>query len=302
MRLLITAERILDQLETNHEDIKAEIHVTMNLLLQYLGISRRREITDRAQEILEFHKRRTAQREQTGEITDGDKVKLINVNADYANSMLRCNDFRKAEPMYKQCRQALLKITSEGKDPFPFAKLTHHLAYCSMYQHDFASAEQPGRKYVVLIKNFGDEHLVLRFQFDLACIMLVHGKDSYFTLQSQYAVGSIFSHMQRWEQAELQIGSALSKAEGKPGKSVWPDAAVARSKFHLSLILTARNGGKPPEEAQALARENKDVLSRLLVYDDIQGVTEEDTSALFDHLQPVFGGRWTGTRLLKYVS
>ncbi|KAK2732801.1 hypothetical protein CKAH01_08622 [Colletotrichum kahawae] len=323
MRLLMTAERILDQLETSHEDLKAEIHVTMNLLLQYLGISRRREISDRAQKILEFHRRRTAQREQTGEITDGDKVKLINANADYANSMLQCNDFRKAEPIYKDCRQTLLKITSEEKDPFAFAKLTHHLAYCSMYRHDFASAEQLGRKSVDLIKNVGDEHLVLRFQFDLACIMLqggdhsgaldlheriladrvrVHGKDSYFTLQSQYAVGAIYSYMQRWDQAELQISSALGKAEGKPGKSVWPDAAVARSKFHLSLILTARNGGRPPEEAQTLARESKDVLSRLLVYDDIQGVTEEDTGALFDHLQPVFGGRWTGTRLLKYVS
>ncbi|TEA13373.1 hypothetical protein C8034_v004996 [Colletotrichum sidae] len=99
-----------------------------------------------------------------------------------------------------------------------------------------------------------------------------------------------------------QIRNALHKAEGKPGKSVWPDAAVARSKFHLSQILRAKQGGQVSGEGLKLAEEGKDVLSRLLVYDDIQGVTEEDTGALFDHLQPVFGGRWTGERLLKYVS
>ncbi|KAF4811797.1 hypothetical protein CGCSCA5_v009694 [Colletotrichum siamense] len=97
----------------------------------------------------------------------------------------------------------------------------------------------------------------------------------------------------------------LTDSEGRDlllhGSALRKDAAVARSKFHLSIILTAQNGGRPPEEAQALARESRDVLSRLLVYDDIQGVREEDASALFDHLQPVFGGRWTETRLLKYV-
>lgn len=132
--------------------------------------------------------------------------------------MLQCNDFRKAKPIYKECRKALLKITSEEKDPFAFAKLTYRLAYCSMYQHDFASAEQLGRKAVDLIKNVGDEHLLLRFQFDLACVMIqggdrsraldlheriladrvrVHCKDSYFTLQSPYAVYASYSHMQR---------------------------------------------------------------------------------------------------------
>lgn len=65
--------------------------------------------------------------------------------------------------------------------------------------------------------------------------------------------------------------------------------------------MTARQDGRPSEEAENLAREGKDVLSRLLVYDDIPGVKEEDTGALFDHLQPVFGGRWTGRSLLKYV-
>jgi hypothetical protein len=63
--------------------------------------------------------------------------------------------------------------------------------------------------------------------------------------------------------------TALAKAQERAGKGFWPDAAVARTEF--------------------------------LPFDPLNGVAEEDEIALFDHLQPVFGGRFTGTSLLKYV-
>ncbi|OHE93061.1 hypothetical protein CORC01_11618 [Colletotrichum orchidophilum] len=323
MRLLLAAERILDQLETNHDELRAEIHVTLNLLLQYLGISRRKEISERSKKILEFNQDRARQLEISGKLSDVDRIRVINAFADYANSLLQCNDFKAAESIYKDCHERLLTITSEESDPFSFAKLAHHMAYCSMYRHAFKEAIQLAERAVELMEVFGDKLLVLRFQFDLACITLqsgdlqgslnqheiilaerirLQGKDSYFTLQSQYAVGALYSYLERWDDAEWQITNALQKAEGKPGKSVWPDAATARAKFHLSQILKARNGGESSKDAEKLAQEGKDVLSKLLVYDDIYGVKEEDTGALFDHLQPVFGGRWTGLSLLKYVS
>ncbi|KAK1640061.1 hypothetical protein BDP81DRAFT_311482 [Colletotrichum phormii] len=323
MRLLLAAERILDQLETNHDELRAEIHVTMNLLLQYLGISRRKEISERSKKILEFNQNRARQLEALGKLTDVDRIRVINAFADYANSLLQGNDFKAADSIYRDCHERLLTITSEESDPFSFAKLAHHMAYCSMYRHDFEEAIQLSEKAVRLMQVFGNKLLVLRFQFDLACIILqsgdlqgsldqheiilaerirLQGKDSYFTLQSQYAVGALYSYLERWDDAEWQINNALQKAEGKPGKSVWSDAATARAKFHLSQILKARNGGELSIDAEKLAQEGKDVLSKLLVYDDISGVKEEDTGALFDHLQPVFGGRWTGISLLKYVS
>ncbi|KAG7052717.1 nb-arc domain containing protein [Colletotrichum scovillei] len=323
MRLLLAAERILDQLETNHDELRAEIHVTMNLLLQYLGISRRKEISERAKKILDFNQNRARQLEASGKLSDVDRIRVINAFADYANSLLQGNDFKAAEAIYKGCHERLLTITSEESDPFAFAKLAHHMAYCSMYRHDFAEAILLAERAIRLMQVFGDKLLVLRFQFDLACIVLqsgdlqgsldqheiilaermrLQGKDSYFTLQSQYAVGALYSYLARWDDAEWQVNNALQKAEGKPGKSVWSDAATARAKFHLSQILKARNGGKMSKDAEKLAQEGKDVLSKLLVYDDISGVEEDDTLALFDHLQPVFGGRWTGMSLLKYVS
>lgn len=112
--------------------------------------------------------------------------------------------------------------------------------------------------------------------------------------------------------------SALSKAAGRGGKNFWPETAVARTKYHLSMIMSERIKAqtvesaednkeqmkKRQDEARKLAIEAKDVLSRMLPYDPdpITGVREEDTLALFDHLQPVFGGRFTGTKLLGYVS
>ena len=97
---------------------------------------------------------------------------------------------------------------------------------------------------------------------------------------------------------------ALARASDRGGKNFWPDAAVARTKYHLSQVLRDKAPGERNTEADELAREAKDVLSKMLPYDPepIVGVKEEDTGALFDHLQPVFGGRFTGLELLKYVS
>jgi hypothetical protein len=94
--------------------------------------------------------------------------------------------------------------------------------------------------------------------------------------------------------------TALMKAKERVDKRVWPEAAVARTEFHLSQIIKQR--GKDTAEAEGLKTKARSVLSKLLPYDPLDGVSEEDEIALFDHLQPVFGGRFTGLSLLKYIS
>jgi hypothetical protein len=98
--------------------------------------------------------------------------------------------------------------------------------------------------------------------------------------------------------------NALEKASERNGKNFWPEAAVARTKYQLSQVLKDKNGGEMTPEAERLAVEAKDVLSRMLPFDPepIVGVREDDALALFDHLQPVFGGRFTGVELLGYVG
>jgi hypothetical protein len=68
----------------------------------------------------------------------------------------------------------------------------------------------------------------------------------------------------------------------------------------LSQVLKEK--GKDDAEAEGLASKARSVLSRLLPFDPLNGVSDEDELALFDHLQPVFGGRFTSLTLLKYLA
>jgi len=223
MRLLVTAERILGQIESSHDDLRAEIHVTMNLLLQYLGIARRKESSDRFHKILDYRQKRMDDAEAAGTVTDSDKMALISAKADYANSLLQFNRFEEAQTIYVDCYVSLQNISGGKDEAFAFAKLYHHLAYCKMYHHDFFNANRLSQKAVELIGQFENPGLLLRYQFDQACILLqggdkqaaldlherilaerlrIHGKESYFTLQSQYAIAAIYSYLERWEDAE----------------------------------------------------------------------------------------------------
>ena len=94
---------------------------------------------------------------------------------------------------------------------------------------------------------------------------------------------------------------ALSLERLRPG--TWPEAAVARTEFHLSQILKQQQD-KNPEKADQLALKARTALTRLLALNPLAGVeaAAEDELALFDHLQPVFDGRFTGRDLLKYLS
>jgi len=79
-----------------------------------------------------------------------------------------------------------------------------------------------------------------------------------------------------------------------------PEAAVARTKFHLAQVLRAQQKGL--EEATELEITAREVLGRLLELHSLQTVDPSDEFALFDHIQPVFDGRFTGRSLLQYLK
>lgn len=85
-----------------------------------------------------------------------------------------------------------------------------------------------------------------------------------------------------------------------------PDAAIARTKYHLSEILN--HLGKDAEEAQELlqsslaSKAKLDLLMDSQDFELLRNVKEEHELALFDHLQPVLDGRFTGRYLLRYLS
>ena len=91
-----------------------------------------------------------------------------------------------------------------------------------------------------------------------------------------------------------QMRDALTLEHSR--RDQYPEAAVARTEFHLSQILRRR--GKDLEEAEQLLSTARQVLDRLPPLNPLEGVPREHEIALFDHIQPIFDGRFTGTLLL----
>ncbi|KUJ15483.1 uncharacterized protein LY89DRAFT_783619 [Mollisia scopiformis] len=322
LRLLNSAEAILNRLDCDEDKLRIDIHIATTLLIQYFGISHRMESRDRHSKILEIRQKQLADA-IPGTATRDDEVTLCNSQADFGNALLQFNRYEEAEIIYQNCKDKYKEWGSEDELAFEYAKFNHHLAFCRMYCHDFDNAIRLSEKAVELVsRQTGQVQLILRYKFDLASIILQHGdakkslemqeqilqarlslqgtgKTTYFTLQSYYAVGALYAHLGRLDEAESYMRTALSRAQERADKGFWPDAAVARTDFHLSKILI--QNGKDGVEAEALATKARSVLSRLLPFDPLDGVAEEDELALFDHLQPVFGGRFVGTSLLKYL-
>jgi hypothetical protein len=81
--------------------------------------------------------------------------------------------------------------------------------------------------------------------------------------------------------------------------SSFPEAAISRTHFHLSQVLSKQN--KNLEEAAALAETAREFLKRDHPLKKLEGVPEEHQLVLFDHVQPVFDGRFTSPWLLQYL-
>ena len=82
-------------------------------------------------------------------------------------------------------------------------------------------------------------------------------------------------------------------------REIYPEAAIARTKFHLSQVL--RDQDKNLEEAEELRKSAYEVLVKLLALNPLPAAPEGDQLALYDHIQPVFDGRFTGRSYLQYV-
>lgn len=82
-------------------------------------------------------------------------------------------------------------------------------------------------------------------------------------------------------------------------RDLYPEAAVARTEFHLSQILKQKR--KNPDWSETLLLNARDTLAKLLPLNPLEGVPPEHELALFDHIQPIFDGRFTGTQLLRYL-
>ena len=366
LRLLKSAEAILDRLHDDDTLLRANIHVIINLLIQDYGLSHIAESERRSRKALAI---RTDHRERTKpeDYTRNDDILLHNAQSDYGCVLLQYNRFKEAEPIFKQCLVKYSQWGSETDIPYEYYKYNHHSAFCALYRLEFSKAIELAEASLRLIQlATGQSSATSKTRFDLACIVFQsgdtqraislhkevlesnlrqHGNFNFLTLQSYYAVGAMNAHIGNVGEAEyakpffspllllffplafsLSVGLLLSLIRKytlhrrwmrkslsleRSRKGSWSEAANARTQFHLSQILQQQQQQqqnqqqqetKDPEEIQQLASQARSVLAKLLPLNPLEGVEPSDEIALFDHLQPVFDGRFVGGKLLKYVA
>ncbi|KAL8941508.1 MAG: hypothetical protein Q9216_002190 [Gyalolechia sp. 2 TL-2023] len=319
LRLLKSAEAVLDRLDSDDTQLRANIDVIINLLIQDYGLTHMAESEKRSRNALDI---RVNYRKQTKaeDYTRNDDILLHNALSDYGCVLLQYNKYEEAEPIFQKCYTKYLEWGGEAEIPYEYYKYNHHSAFCRLYHHDFARAielAEAGLRLITLAT--GQSSAANKTKFDLACIVLhsgdtqralalhkevleanmrLHGKFNFLTLQSYYAVGAVNAYSGNLPEAERWMRKALALEESRKGS--WPEAANARAEFHLSQIL--KEQGKEPVEAQQLESQARIVLARLLPSNPLEEVEPDDELAFFDHLQPVFDGRFAGKTLLKYVS
>lgn len=324
LQLLRSAEDMLRELQLNigssQDMLKANIHVIVALLLQDNGLAHLDESKDRIWQALQIRKDYQTYT-PPDQYTRNDDILLHNAWSDYGCVLLQYNKYKDAEPIFRHCLRKYKAWGPEESIPYEHAKYNHHMAFCKMYRQQFDEAIALGERglHFVILATGEKSASANGWKFDLACIVLQsgdiekalklhkevldarvqqHGKSSFLTLQSYYAVGALQSYLGETAQAEAYMRDALALDGNR--RDSYPEAAVARTEFHLSQILRERGGDI--EEADALATSARGVLAKLLPLNRLVGVLKEHELALFDHIQPVFDGRFTGRQLLYYVS
>ena len=219
--LLTTAERVLDAVHNDVSSImRAEINTMIALMHDNTGISTRAEGYRRRKVALDIRKESV---ENLSQVAQVEEQLLYNAWLDYAISLLQYNKYQEAEPILSKCLEIYRQWGSSDEIPFEYAKYYHKMAFVRMYQERYEEALALGERGVQHMQKTGNDALMLRFKFDLACIHLqkgdverslalhkevlskripVCGKINENTLQSYYAIGVIEEMRGNFEEAE----------------------------------------------------------------------------------------------------
>lgn len=223
LRLLRSAEAILDQLKLDEKQLRGNIHIIIALLIQDYGFSHIAESKDRIWTALQIRKDFLSQTRPDLYSRDHD-ILLHNAWSDYGCVLLQYNRHNEAEPIFRTCLVKYHEWGNETEIPYEYYKFNHHTAFCRLYHRDFTEAiklAEEGLRMVTLAT--GQSSATSKTRFDLACIVLQsgdlpralelhqqvlesnlkqHGKFSFLTLQSYYAVGAIHAYREELADAE----------------------------------------------------------------------------------------------------
>ena len=223
LRLLRSAEAVLKKLDSHEGQLEANIHIIIALLLQDDGLSNIAESKERIWKALQIRKDRMSLTKPELHTRNQD-ILLHNAWSDYGCVLLQYNKYQEAEPIFRQCLTKYHEWGTEAEIPYEYYKYNHHTAFCRLYNKDFTTAitlAEEGLRCITLAT--GQSSATNKTKFDLACILLQsgdlqrsfnlhkevldsrlkqHGKFSFLTLQSYYALGAIHAYSGDLAEAE----------------------------------------------------------------------------------------------------
>lgn len=212
LELLYTAEDILNEINSDDDNLRANIHVIISLLIQDSGLLSIDESKRRCLKALDI--RRKHHETQPPELyTRNEEILLHNSISDYGCVLLQYNEYQEAEPLFAECFQKYQSWDEPEQIPYEYAKYFHHMAFCQMYRGNLEDAVRLGKQGLLWVAaaTGRDSAATNRWKFDLACLTLqsgdedeamkineeilesrikIHGKHASLTLQSQYALGA----------------------------------------------------------------------------------------------------------------
>ena len=219
--LLKTAEQILEPMHFEGSDsMKANINAMISLMHDNAGISVRAESLRRREIALEARKSHV---DSLTSVSRNEEILLYNAWLDYTVSLLQFNRWAEAEPILNTCLDKYSEWGSPTEIPYEYGKCYHKIMFVRMYQGRYVEALEMGEQGVYHMEQAGNESLMLRFKFDLACLhlqcqgveaslamhqevldrrLVICGRTNEHTLQSYYAIGALHELREQYAEAE----------------------------------------------------------------------------------------------------
>ncbi|KIW98283.1 uncharacterized protein Z519_01867 [Cladophialophora bantiana CBS 173.52] len=227
--------------------------------------------------------------------------------------------FKEAARIFDMCFEKYQRWGPPEEIPYEYAKYYHHKAYCLMYEGNFEQAVLMAEHgfYWVQVAT-GQPAGSNRWRCDLACLVLQSGdKEHALKLHKEVLTsrGQAHKGLNELSEVELYMRKILDIDQAHPG--ICTKAALAQVQFNLSQILAARAEDSGVRQAKLSARlQESAILAHPLgpletdtgqgqdglLTSSLNRIPEDHELVLFDHLQPVFEGWFTGPHLPKYLQ
>lgn len=312
---LTSALAILDKLSVDgNAKLRADIHSIMGEF--YSG----RGAMWRAESVAE-HSKALVIRQKAYDASPDDKttdVLLRNATNDLACCLLSQNRFEEAALAFQLCFKQYKVWDSEEAIPFEYQKYYSNYGLVQTWRGNYEEAIAALRRSTELSRMHSTKtwHYCMN-NFSLGCALLqsgdiqgaldthletlkvradLYGKHEAATIISSYAVGATYHQLDDPHSAFEYFRECIDCAKTA---SRLPEEAYGKMLHHLSVIQRELGLKDDAEKAEAKALA---ILDKFKDY--IAPCVKEtgDEMMMFDDLQALFEGRWTGTKLLKHMQ